>query len=103
MALSGDTKENYVALQESTGERFAHMADRMTQPKVLEGLDEAGVRSNEELATWLRKQKDNEEIIAMVDGKQEARDKAAEERAKTQEASKTPQNRTSTQGAQRNG
>lgn len=63
MAISGDLKQNYIDLQQSTGERFAHMADRITAPLQLQGLDDNGRLANKELADWLRKQTDDEKAI----------------------------------------
>lgn len=66
MALSGDIKQNYVDLQRSTGERFTHMADRLTSNEIMMNLDAGGRASNEELADWLRKQSDDEDAILRV-------------------------------------
>jgi len=63
MAITGDIKENYILLQNSTGESFAHMADRLTSPEVFGGLDENGRAANQELADWLRKQDDDMEAV----------------------------------------
>lgn len=66
MALSGDIKENYVQLQQSTGESFASMADRLEADSVLLNLDARGQAGNRELAAWLRKQSDDQDAIDRV-------------------------------------
>jgi hypothetical protein len=63
MAISGDTKENYIQLQQSTGETFESMADRISAPEYNRGLDEAGRKGNLELAEWLRRQSDDSKAL----------------------------------------
>jgi len=104
MAISGDTKQNYAELHQSTGETFQSMADRMRDPHVLQGLDEAGRKGNEELAKWLEEQVDDEKAIERhqapsQDPEQAARDRAAAEPSKAS----TPAGRSSASGRQQNG
>jgi Cft2 family RNA processing exonuclease len=108
MAISGDTKENYKLLQLSTGERFAHMADRLTTPEVFEGLDENGRAGNEELADWLRKQSDDEEAVKRHTDPDEAtvaaqkrQDQAREDQDKARD--NKPQDRQSPSARRQNG
>lgn len=55
--------DNWAALQQSTGETFASMADRLSAPDFLAGMDPAGRRAHEELAGALRKQKDDPDAV----------------------------------------
>lgn len=89
MALSGDTKENFAQLHLSTGESFAHMAERIEHPKVLESLDAQGQKGNAELAAWLRTQKDDPEVMARHRPVQEVRGEVTAQDT-------PPKNRTST-------
>jgi hypothetical protein len=95
MPLTGDIKQNYHDLQQSTGERFEHMADRMLTPEVLAGLDTAGREGNRELADWLRVQSDDEEAILRHQPIDEQA-RAAEARSKDTKPSSTPQGRSAT-------
>jgi hypothetical protein len=98
MALSGDVKENYVELQRSTGERFESMARRMRDPRRQQSLDAAGRAADEELASWLEKQSDDEDAILRVT------DPAAYERrqAEGDKFGRAPQGRNA-QGGKQNG
>lgn len=80
MALKPEVRENYVELQQSTGERFGAMADRVASPASLQMYDAAGRDGALELADWLRRQKDDEDAILRVTdpiayGRREAGDK----------------------------
>ena len=102
MAISGDTKQNYIDLQQSTGERFAHMAQRVEAPEVLQGLDERGRAGNRELAKWLRSQTDDETAVARFRPKTEEttvdeKQTAAQER-KGSDPARPPVNRSATAG-----
>lgn len=87
MALSGDIKQNYVELQQSTGERFTSMADRLTTAHTMQHLDAAGRAGNEELAGWLRGQSDDEDAVLRVS------DPVAFERRQNGTQDKAPQGR----------
>jgi len=106
MAITGDTMENYKQLQLSTGERFDHMADRLTTPEVLEGLDENGRAGNEELARWLRKQTDDEEAVTRhtnPDDATVAAQKRQDEAKAEQDKNRPPAERQTPQGRRQNG
>ncbi len=108
MAITGDTKENYKLLQLSTGERFNHMADRLTTPEVFAGLDENGRAANDELADWLRRQTDDEEAVTRhtePDDATVAAQKRQDEAKAQQDAERTqaPVNRQSPSGRKANG
>lgn len=95
MALSGDIKENYVQLQQTTGERFSSMADRLTTDQAMLNLDIRGRAGNQELADWLRKQSDDEDAILKHSDPQAF---AARERGKS--ADKSPRDRSGSKDQQ---
>lgn len=106
--ITGDDKQNFLDLQQSTGESFEHMAQRMTDDNVMRGLDDAGKNRNNALAKWLRTQKDDQEAIERVTYGEEGKEAfekrvAAEQRAAGNEPNKGPQGRTTPAGARQNG
>lgn len=91
MALSGDTKENYVQLQQSTGETFESMANRIEHSSNMSMLDANGQRGAKDLADWLRKQSDDQEAL-------ERHRPASERRAAAAEPDKAPAGRSASGG-----
>ena len=101
MALTGDIMQNYKDLQQSTGERFAHMAARFLDPHVMQGLDEQGQKGNRELAKWLNNQVDDEDAVARHQAPEQDKEAAAEQRkAEGTGRTSTPQGRSAPAGRQ---
>jgi len=85
MAVSPDAKENYKDLQQTTGETYANMADRLIDPALLNTLDPNGRAAHHELAAFVRTLSDDPDVLARFRGE-----------------SNTPQGRSAT-GKQQNG
>jgi hypothetical protein len=62
--IPGDTKDNYLQLQQSTGETFGSMADRIEHPAQLQYQDDNGKAAAKRLAGFLRAQTDDGEALA---------------------------------------
>ena len=100
MALSGDTKKNYIQLQQTTGERYSSIADRLTTEEAFLNLDARGRAGNQELADWLRKQSDDEDAILRVT---DPTAYAARERGSSTDRSSSPKDRNQGNKGQQNG
>ena len=62
--VPGDVKDNFVQLQQSTGETYASMADRIEHPSQTQFMDEPTRAGTKRLADFLRLQSDDPDALA---------------------------------------